>query len=301
MNIIAVDWGKDTVKRAAFIANTTTRVVAKLKFDGTLSDLFNHSRASSEGVLIGIDAAIGFPYNAWQLMPDNILTSSQNFIEFLFGPNRPENFFNKVALVSDWSPTSPFIKPPPGKWSRSAFELASNNGLRRPIDKKLGGNPMFVTCGIPGSVGSGTLALWQELIALHAIEPYSIWPFEGQFEQLIKQKKPVIAEIYPRACYGIALSKNLPATLTKIAKTQKSPRAHAIDSLLTKPWLTEAGITINDLELAYDNEDDFDAMISALALLRLHLEHASFESLFADNEKIEGGILGSGSLNVLSS
>ncbi len=296
MDIIAVDWGKDTVKRAAFIANTNSRIVSKLHFDGSLLDLLKQHESSSQSVLIGIDAAIGFPYNAWQLLPDNLRTSSAHFIDFLLGKNRPERFFEKVAQVEDWLPTMPFISPPPGKWSRSAFELASNDGLRRPLDKKLGGNPMFVASGIPGSVGSGTLALWQELISLKNRTSFSIWPFDGSFDFLIKRPKPVIAEIYPKACYGIALSENLPAGLTAIAKTKDIPRAQATDYLLTRNWLKKTGIVINDMELAYDNEDDFDAMISAVALLRLHLENASFETLFPENQLFEGGVLGSTNL-----
>ena len=157
---------------------------------------------------------------------------------------------------------------------------------------------MFVTCGIPGSVGSGTRALWQDLIAAHARLDFRIWPFEGELNALLKQNVPVIAEIYPKACYGIALAASLPARLIAVAKTRDVARRRCLAELQVAPWLSETGVTLGDLPRARSNEDDFDALLSAAALSRLFLESAPLESAETVDSAVEGGILGAASLRL---
>ena len=61
MIIIAVDWGKDLRKRSAYHSELTSRKISRLAFDGSLNNLLEYASAAEEPVLIGIDAAIGFP------------------------------------------------------------------------------------------------------------------------------------------------------------------------------------------------------------------------------------------------
>ena len=44
MDIIAVDWGKTTAKRAAFHADVRTRTVSRLDLDGRLASLLRFAQ-----------------------------------------------------------------------------------------------------------------------------------------------------------------------------------------------------------------------------------------------------------------
>ncbi len=157
---------------------------------------------------------------------------------------------------------------------------------------------MFVTSGIPGTVGSGTAALWQEIVALTASYDFRIWPFHGSLDTLLGTGKPVIAEIYPKACYGIALAGVLPAALRSIGKTKEAERQSAILELLAAGWINDRAIKLSGIGAALSNEDDFDALLSAAALMRLTLENAAFEG--PDIDPIaEGGVLGEASVDTL--
>jgi hypothetical protein len=62
------------------------------------------------------------------------------------------------------------------------------------------------------------------------------------------------------------------------------------------PPVANQRVTLIDIDQAAANEDDFDALFSAAALLRLYLDDAPFKSSGSDELRIEGDILGSGSI-----
>jgi hypothetical protein len=297
VKIIAVDWGKDVRKRSAYIADLQAKRISRLPFDGRLIQLFDHAISSQDKVLIGIDAAIGYPAADWRVLVHKSGTGAPGFSDFLLGDTLPPDFFNPVSSPADWSPERPFIRPPPGRWSLKAFEAASSGGFYRVIDRRLKAQPIFVTSGIPGSVGSGTRALWQELRELDGRLGFSIWPFHGAIYELLGKQQPVIAEIYPKACYGLALSESLPAPLYSIAKTKLEARQNALQDLCKAAWVSREHITIEDTRPAIENEDDFDALISAAALTRLFLEKAPVEEANDIESSVEGGVLGAASLS----
>jgi hypothetical protein len=292
-NIIAVDWGKEIRKRAAYLASLDRHEVSRLEFDGSLSHLLQIAENLKPPVLIGIDAAIGFPYEAWRKLVDRLPIQNDNFIDFLFGPDLPQDFFEPVSTPEDWSPVRPFIRPP-RQWSRKAFEVASKDGFYRVIDSRLHGSPIFITSGMPGTVASGTLALWKELIGLSRSKDFRVWPFHGNLQDLMDTGLPVIAEIYPKACYGLALSGSIPASLVSLAKTKEPARKSAVSQLVNCGWVKQSNVVLRDQDVAISNEDDFDACISAAALLRLFLqsEHR-FDSPDVQYLFIEGDVLGS--------
>jgi hypothetical protein len=123
VNIIAVDWGKDTRKRAAYISQIASRTVSRLPFDGSLVHLVEHASSLEGPVLIGIDAAIGFPASSWQNLNDNCKNPRGTFADFLLGSSVPADFFHPVAKPVEWSPKRPFIRPPTGRWSQSRTPL----------------------------------------------------------------------------------------------------------------------------------------------------------------------------------
>lgn len=296
MNFIAVDWGKDARKRSAYRAELSTRRISRLPFDGSLLSLVEYAATLEPPVLIGIDAAIGFPDASWQRLKKTRACQSGNFIDFLLSNCLPVGFFDPVTKPEDWSPERPFIRPPRGSWSLKAFVEASKDGFYRQIDSRLNGNPIFVTSGIPGSVGSGTQALWQELIAIGKTSKFRVWPFHGSLGTLLNAETPVIAEIYPKACYGIALAKNIPAPLMSLGKTRQGSRQDALARLQDSDWVASSQIVLQDLDAALSNEDDFDALFSAAALLRMVIETSPIEAPADTCSTVEGSILGAASL-----
>jgi hypothetical protein len=296
VNIIAVDWGKDARKRSAYRAELATRRISHLPFDGSVLHLVEYASSLEPPVLIGIDAAIGFPNASWQRLRKTGACQSGNFIDFLLSTILPAGFFDPVTKPADWSPKRPFIHPPPGSWSLKAFVEASNGGFYRQIDLRLNGNPIFVTSGIPGSVGSGTQALWQELIAIGKTSKFLVWPFHGSLGILLNAETPVIAEMYPKACYGIAMAKTLPAPLMSLAKTRQGSRQDALARLQDSDWVASSQIVLQDLDAALSNEDDFDALMSAAALLRMVVENSPLEGPEDASSTVEGSVLGAASL-----
>jgi len=296
LNIIAVDWGKNARKRSAYLAAGSTRTVSRLPFDGSLAKLLAYAADLEPPTLVGIDAAIGYPIGAWNQLAGTKSILDTTFVDFFLRSPLPEQFFEPVRTPDDWSPSRPFIRPPHGPFSLNAYIEASHDGIHRQIDRRLKANPVFIMCGMPGTVGSGTHALWQELRAEASQSAIRIWPFDGSLDQLIRSAEPIIAEIYPKACYGIALADTLPSPLITIKKTKQPAREDAIERLLPAPWVANHRVTLLDTEQAIANEDDFDALFSAAALLRLYLEDAPFESSGSDELRVEGDILGSGSI-----
>ncbi len=300
MHIIAVDWGKEARKRSAYRFDPALSRISRLSFDGDLASLRALASQLQGSVLIGIDAAIGFPATSWRQLLRSVAKQPGNFADLLCHQPLPDLFFEAVASPEEWLPQRPFIRPPKGKWSLRAFVEASNDGLHRAVDRQLQANPMFVTCGIPGSVGSGTRTLWEEIVAHEHRERLKIWPFHGSFLDLMSDGKAgstVIAEIYPKVCYGIALATTLPTPLLPLAKTKSDVRRQAISRLSGSEWPVRLGVRIDDTDAALGNEDDFDALLSAAALTRLFLEKAPFDSADSIDPVAEGGVLGAASLS----
>ena len=191
MCIIAVDWGKDRRKRAAYQADTATRHIRRLTVEPDLPHLLDYAASLEPPVLIGVDAAIGFPEPAWNRLAKGLLAPAASFIDFLLGDELPSDFFEPVAVPEDWTPQRPFVCPPKGSWSLTDFVRISDDGFHRRVDRALNANPLFVTCGMPGSVGSGTQALWRELIDRRETGDFSVWPFHDSLVPLLRKGTPV--------------------------------------------------------------------------------------------------------------
>jgi hypothetical protein len=117
-----------------------------------------------------------------------------------------------------------------------------------------------------------------------------VWPFEGPLD-VREQGGLVVAENYPRAAYGTALSSELPAKPRVLSKTKQPTRAAEVTNLQTSPWLADFGVSLNDLPAAVASEDEFDALMTAAALLRLTLAGRPLTHSMPDRVS-EGGILG---------
>ena len=305
--VLCADWSKEFTRRAVYAAEFADGWDVRRVFRPawTLSAVLAEARArATRGpVLVAVDAPFGVPrgyLEAVRVAHPSIST----FPDLLTTSARWAHYFDAVGTATEWSLQRPFFKVPAGRGARTAFDAAARAqgvaSLRRVIDVRTSANPLFITAGIPGSVGSATCDLWQELRNLLPSRDFAIWPFDGDLETLRQTHRVVLGEMYPRAAYATALLDGTPLTRPRlrIAKTHDQVRRAAVAQLTRADWVRAHGVTIHDVEPSVSNEDDFDACLTAAALLRCQLEgwplHASGDAHHA----VEGGILGSGSVNL---
>jgi hypothetical protein len=108
----------------------------------------------------------------------------------------------------------------------------------------------------------------------------------------------LLAEIYPRALYAIALSTGGAERRGRLAinKGNTCCRETAARDLLGADWVKRHGVSIADTSGARADENAFDAMTSAAAALRCVLEGTPLG--YAKADPFEGGILALDSLDL---
>ena len=128
-------------------------------------------------------------------------------------------------------------------------------------------------------------------------------------QALLESSRVVVGEIYPRAAYATALLdanwravEALFSTVSRpplaLAKGNADVRQQAIKALRgPDSWVHLMGVTIENLD-DDTNEDDFDACVTAAALLRCALEKLPLCLPLLDSARAEGGRLGTGSVNL---
>ena len=162
--LLCADWSKGQKGRALYVANVMKREVRRIsKIPFTIDSALAQARElAKEGtVLLSFDLPLG--------LPESFLSSLRNFHGWEAAASFPcflpiaaqaPAFFLSRTQASQWSLHQPFFTVPRGTGSRAAFEQAAAHAgvqLRRRIDVRTGGNPMFITGGIPGSVGSAAI------------------------------------------------------------------------------------------------------------------------------------------------
>jgi hypothetical protein len=262
--------------------------------------------SSTGSVLATFDAPLGVPES--YLTALGRVCSGQppaTFLDLLARAQTMPRFFDGTSDAKDWSLERPFFSVPPGEGGLGSFvEVASRDGVNmyRRIDRITGAKAVFIKSGIPGSVGSAACALWQELAPrLTANRRFKVWPFEGDLQVLLESSPIVIGEIYPRAAYATALLDVPPASRAPliVAKTEAGVRRKAIASLRAAGWVRWLRVTLENLAEAEANEDDFDACVTAAALLRCVLDGSPLYPSRLESAASEGGMLGTGSVNLL--
>ena len=227
-------------------------------------------------VLVGVDAALGVPAGYWRAVQVRDWGSGgapATFIDWLSRLDSAHEFFEPVDDPAEWRVDRPFFRVPGRKGGLSDFKNRFGDGFLRTIDERTGAKPLFAVSGIPGTVGSGTRALWKEMIPLLAGErEFAVWPFEGDLPGLLLRRGIVLAETYPGLAYAAALAADLPVSQLKVAKTKPAARMHACSNLEVAPWVRKFGVDLGDLEPARAGEDAFDSHFTAAAVLRCGLE-----------------------------
>ena len=210
---VSADWGKNAGKRSVHVADLPGRRIWREEYSGwTLTTLLKLAGklARRGSVLVGIDAALGVPAGYWgavQAQDRGMRAKPADFIHWLSRLDSVQGFFEPVGDPAAWRVDRPFFRVPGRKGGLSDFTSKVDDGLRRPIDRLTGAKPLFAVSGIPGTVGWGTISLWQELIPLlQADREFAVWPFEGELPQLLSRRRIVLAESYPGLAYAAALA-----------------------------------------------------------------------------------------------
>jgi hypothetical protein len=209
-----------------------------------------------------------------------------------------------IVTAEEWTVERPFFAVPAGEGGLTSFLRAAERAgvdLYRVIDPLTKAKPVFVKSGIPGSVGSAACSLWRDLgrrLIMH--RDFKVWPFDGDLASLLQHSQIVLGEIYPRAAYATALLEDPPAFRAPlaVAKTIAAVRGAALQALLTSNWIKTQNVVIQDLDAAAGNEDDFDACVTSVALLRCVLEDTPLAIPNLTDGVAEGGILGSATINL---
>ena len=153
--LLCADWSKEQKGRALFVAYVRTREVRRVReFPLTVETTLARARefAKKGNVLLSFDVPLGLPhsfFSAIRNVPGWEAVSS--FTSFLPLAARTPTFFVSCTEASRWSLQQPFFAVPSVTGGKTAFERASAQigvQLRRRIDVKAGGNPMFITAGI---------------------------------------------------------------------------------------------------------------------------------------------------------
>ncbi len=306
--ILCADWGKESRKRSVYVAEIAARTVRRLaasewSVTRVLAEAENWTTAGS--VLVTFDAPLGVPESylaaaarvqSWR--------SPETFLELLSCACSTPDFFDATFIADDWKIERPFFSVPGGAGGLTSYRVAADRmgvDLYRTIDRLTKAKTVFVKSGIPGSVGSAACALWKGLgPRLAQSRNFRVWPFEGDLDVLLRSTPVVVGEIYPRAAYATALL-DIPAAARPpmgLAKTDTAVRRNAIRALQRAEWVRELSVSIEDVEAAEANEDDFDACITAAALLRCALEDIRLCPARLKAAQAEGGMLGTGAINL---
>jgi hypothetical protein len=308
--ILCADWGKAANKRSVWAADVhgPSRVRRLHRAAWTLPLLLEEAETlgGSGPVLVVLDVPLGVPQGYLAAVNSEAgLGATPTFLDLLTWTIAVPHFFDPAIDPRDWSLARPFFIVGAGAGGRTAFDYAAARAgvpsLLRHIDRHTNANRVFITAGIPGSVGSSACDVWMSLRALVTLpRSFAVWPFEGSLEDLTGTKTVTIAEVYPRAAYATALVDGVVTERRriKLAKTDARCRHSAIQQLLGMRWVRYSGVSFEGIEWARNNEDDFDACLTAAALLRCCLEELPFSQPLDYAARAEGGILGSGSINL---
>ncbi len=297
-NFISADWSKNPTNRSVYVADIEKRSIWKASTTEfwnlkALLELANTLRQSGP-VLIGVDVVLGVSNGYWRMVLEKCgQHQPKNFVHWLRNIDDPDsNFFDTNKDPSKWHVDEPWFHVPGRKGGLTSFTKKVSDGFRRRIDRETGAKPVFAVSGIPGVVGAGTRSFWLELIStLTCDREFTIWPFENDLSNLFHQDAVVLCETYPGIAYATALVDELPTCRLIVNKTKKEQREEACERLETANWVASNKIGLGDLDALIGSEDDFDAHLTAAAVMRCVIERLPLTSQYWDDPIAEGSML----------
>ncbi|MCB1883349.1 MAG: DUF429 domain-containing protein [Geminicoccaceae bacterium] len=220
-------------------------------------------------VLFGMDLPLGVPEAYARRLG---LGSFRELLERLDGPDFAD-FGRPATTPTEISLHRPFY-PAAAGGTRQAH-LVEGLGLKGPRELRrrceratalhLAAAPLFWTMG-PQQVGKAALAAWYGVIrpALRDMDA-TLWPFDGDFDDLLSQGGPVFAETYP-----------------SIVRRRLAPRhgdlplhmAHNRQRIAAEAWarfttLDLAPQIVAEAEAGFATPDLFDGFMGLLGMIRL--------------------------------
>lgn len=295
---ISADWSKDPRKRSVYVADIANCTIRKAPPGSTgwnLDSLLSLAREySGQGsVLIGVDLALGVSRGYWRrVVGGRRQRRPATFVGWLGEIDPSGEFFGTTRDPRQWSVDRPWYAIQKGKGGRASFEKQVDDRFLRRIDAATNAKPLFAVSGIPGTVGSGTRAFWQELIPRLAGErDFAVWPFEEDLVSPRSGHPIVLAESYPGLAYAATLAERLPARRIRIAKTRRAEREFACDLLVRAEWVVDNRVDLGGLDAARASEDDFDAHFMASAVLRCVIEGTPLADRDWIDPVVEGSML----------
>jgi hypothetical protein len=234
--VVCADWSAALRRRRAWAGDVVERSVFPLAgrtVDGLLGET-SELLGPGDAALVCFDAPLGLP---------RAFLQAAGFCGFLDWLERADldAAFAPVTRAAEWSVARPFIRPARGEWT-ALVAAAPPRSLLRDVDVRVQSESVFKLVGAK-QVGRAAQELWRELRAARAAgREFRIWPFEAPAARGV-----TIAEIYPRLAYGRALVKSN-ARVRASALAELDPRIRLLGQVET--------------------EDDFDAAVTAVALLQ---------------------------------
>ena len=294
---LSADWGKRPDKRSVFLANVDSRQIRACERPHggwNLNTLLEeaHRLARHGPVLVGIDLVFGVPRGYWKRARRLGEGDPATFVDWLGELDPTGDFFGTAASPEEWRIECPWFRVGSGLGGLNAFKQKVDGGMLRAVERSTGGKPVFAVSGIPGTVGSGTREFWRELgPRLSRDRDFLIWPFEGDPALTVPTKRITLCETYPRLAYAAALAGELPTATLNWPKSRAAWRGIACDCLGRTEWVYRNEVALDDVDRARENEDDFDALFTAAAVLRCVLENRSLCCAEGVDSVAEGSML----------
>ena len=297
-NFISADWAKKPSKRAIWIADRQSGIIYRPDIppaSRSLKGLLNLANSLSENgpVVVGVDVALGVSAGFWQMIQeDDDWCSPKTFVDWLTVIDPSGEFFSTAVTPEEWSISRPWFRVMEGDGGLNCFLNKVPQGMLRKMDRLTSAKPIFAVSGIPGTVGSGTREFWKEVVPLMSNErEFLIWPFEGELERLLKSERIVLCETYPALAYAAAIADYIPTGKIKISKSKYESRYSTVSLLKQAEWVRTNQIDLQNLESARNNEDDFDACLTAAAFLRCLCEKRQLVEPNHIDSQVEGSML----------
>jgi hypothetical protein len=240
-----------------------------------LDDMGLHGRQGS--TLLGFDFPIGLP-RAYA-----VRAGVERYISWLRSLTDDSTLFEVAADIADVSPARPFfpqnitVKSPGIKSKfRAALGVSAEDVLRR-CDRKHrtrnAASEMFWCLGANG-VGKATVAGWREMLRPALQDPngcFTVWPFDGQLEDLLASSDAVLVETYPADAY---LQIGLSIGRAGASKSRQEDRRAKANRLLE--WCAEHAVLpdeplteqiLDGFGPSPDGEDPFDAVAGLFGMI----------------------------------
>ena len=295
---VSADWSKRSERRSVYVANLRERRTRKAELSGACWDLAAllklAERLLGDGpVLIGVDVVLGVPEGYWQrVLEGRGLHPPATFVDWLGSLDLSGEFFETVVEPDEWRVDRPWFKVAKGAGGLTSFTSKVERRMLRRIDAATGAKPVFAVAGIPGTVGSGTREFWKELVPhLSDGRDFAIWPFDGDLTSLLANRGVVLCETYPALAYAAALADDLPTGRIANSKTKRVWRDDVCNRLAQAQWIRANRIDLGKLDAPRENEDDFDAYVTAAAVLRCIHEGVEIACPEWIDAKAEGSML----------